>query len=251
MEHAEIRIIGLHGIPEVAAGDALEAAILSTVKVSGISVAAGDIFVVAQKVVSKAEGRTITLNSVQPSPTATAWAAELGKDSRLVEIILRETRSVIRKERGVLIAETHHGFVCANAGVDVSNSPEGTAVLLPRDADESARRLKNALDEALCVPVGVIISDTFGRPWREGLVNVAIGVAGIAPLKDYRGQTDAFGRTMQASLLAVVDELASAAELVMGKTARVPVAIIQGYVAATTEGSARDLIRPAERDLFR
>lgn len=251
MERDEIRIIGLHGIAEIAFGDVLEHAILSAVKTSRISVAARDIFVVAQKVVSKAEGRTIVLDSVKPSSTAVTWAAEMGKDPRLIELILGETRRIVRREHAVLIVETHHGLICANAGVDVSNSREGTAVLLPRDADESARRLKSALDEALGVPVGVIISDTFGRPWREGLVNVAIGVAGVAPLKDYRGQTDTFGRTMQASVLAVADELASAAELVTGKTAGVPVAIIQGYVSSGAEGLARDLIRPAERDLFR
>jgi coenzyme F420-0:L-glutamate ligase/coenzyme F420-1:gamma-L-glutamate ligase len=251
MEHTEIRIIGLHGIPEIASGDALEAVIFSAVNVCGVSIAKHDIFVVAQKIVSKAEGRTIALDSVQPSPTAVSWGAELGKDPRLVEVILGETRRVIRKERGVLIVETHHGLICANAGVDVSNSPEGTAMLLPRDADQSARRLKRALDEALGVPIGVIISDTFGRPWREGLVNVAIGVAGVAPLKDYRGQRDTFGRALQASVLAVADELAASAELVMGKTAGVPVAIIQGFVTSSTEGTARDLIRPAERDLFR
>jgi coenzyme F420-0:L-glutamate ligase/coenzyme F420-1:gamma-L-glutamate ligase len=251
MENTEIRIIGLHGIPEIAAGDALHAAILSAVRSSGICVAAHDIFVVAHKIVSKAEGRTVTLDSVQPSATARNWSAELGKDPRLTEVILGETRRVVRKERGILIVETNHGLICANAGVDVSNSREGAAVLLPRDPDESARRLKNALDSALGIPIGVIISDTFGRPWREGLINVAIGVAGVAPLKDYRGQPDTFGRKMQASVLAVADELAAAAELVMGKISGIPAAVIQGFVHSGAEGSARDLIRPPERDLFR
>jgi coenzyme F420-0:L-glutamate ligase/coenzyme F420-1:gamma-L-glutamate ligase len=221
------------------------------IEASAIQIVAGDLFVVAHKIISKAEGHIVDLNSVTPSKTAESWAAELGKDPRMVELILAETLRVVRKERGVLIVETHHGLVCANAGVDVSNCPEGTAVLLPRDPDDSGRRLKQSLDAGLGVPVGVIISDTFGRPWREGLVNVAIGVAGIAPLKDYRGQRDVFGRTLRASVLAAADELASAAELVMGKAARIPVAIIRGYDFDATGGAARDLIRPPERDLFR
>jgi coenzyme F420-0:L-glutamate ligase/coenzyme F420-1:gamma-L-glutamate ligase len=251
MRSADIRIIPLCGLPEIAAGDNVAIAIVQAIEASSIQIVAGDLFVVAHKIISKAEGRIVNLDTVTPSSTAENWAAELAKDSRLVELILAETCRVVRKERGVLIVETHHGLVCANAGVDVSNCPAGTAVLLPRDPDDSARRLRQSLDAALGVSIGVIISDTFGRPWREGLVNIAIGVAGIAPLKDYRGQRDVFGRTLQASVLAVADELASAAELVMGKSARIPVAIVRGYDFGATGGAARDLIRPPERDLFR
>ena len=251
MKVSGIQVIPLVGIPEIQAGDDVAAAILHAVRSSGIEIAAGEIFVIAHKVISKAEGRMVELDSVAPSLQAKSWAEELGKDPRVMELILRETSRVVRKERGVLIVETHHGFVCANAGVDISNCPPDTAVLLPLDPDDSARRIKKSLDEALGVAVGVIISDTFGRPWREGLTNVAVGTAGISPLKDYRGHADAFGRTLQASIMARADELASAAELVMGKSDGIPVAIIRGHDSGPANGTARDLIRPAERDLFR
>jgi coenzyme F420-0:L-glutamate ligase/coenzyme F420-1:gamma-L-glutamate ligase len=246
-----IQIIPLPGLPEIVAGDDIAMAISQAIDGTAIKVIAGDLFVVAHKIISKAEGRIVDLDSVTPSTTAQNWAVKSGKNPRLVELILSETRRVMRMERGIMIVETHHGLVCANAGVDVSNCPPGTALLLPRDPDNSARRLKHALDIAFGVPIGVIISDTFGRPWREGLVNVAIGVAGIGPLTDYRGQRDVFGRTLQASVLAVADELASAAELVMGKTERIPVAMIRGCDAGETGGAARELIRLPERDLFR
>ena len=251
MQSAEIQIVPLPGLPEIAAGDDIAMAICQAIEATTVKPIAGDLFVVAHKIISKAEGRIVDLDSVNPSTTARNWAVESGKDPRLVELILSETRRVVRKGRGILIVETHHGLVCANAGVDVYNCPHGTALLLPRAPDNSARRLKHALDAAFGVPIGVIISDTFGRPWREGLVNVAIGVAGIGPLKDYRGQRDVFGRTLQASVLAVADELASAAELVMGKAERIPVAMIRGCDVGATGGAASELIRPPERDLFR
>jgi coenzyme F420-0:L-glutamate ligase/coenzyme F420-1:gamma-L-glutamate ligase len=178
------------------------------------------------------------------------WAQEWGKDSRVIELVLREAKRIIRMERGVIIAETSHGFVCANTGIDLSNAADGTAILLPEDPDASARALQTRLGENLGVDIGVIISDTFGRPWREGLVNVALGVAGVAALIDYRGERDANGKLLQATIIALADELASAAELVMGKADRVPVAIIRG-VARASNGSGRDLIRPEEKDLFR
>ena len=216
-----------------------------------LRVAAGDVFVVAQKIVSKAEGRMVRLDSVEPSERAARWAAEYDKDPRLIELVLREASRIVRMDRGVIIAETRHGFICANAGVDNSNTPEGTASLLPEDPDRSARALQSALAKLFRVHVGVIISDTFGRPWREGLVNVALGVAGIAPLIDYRGRRDAGGKILQATIIAIADELASAAELVMGKADGVPVALIQSLAGAKRTGSGRDLIRPAEKDLFR
>lgn len=208
-------------------------------------------FVVAQKIVSKAEGRIVRLDSIEPSERAKMWAAQYGKDARVIELVLKEAARIVKMERGVIIAETPHGFVCANAGVDSSNTPKGTAALLPEDPDRSARKLQAGLSKHFGVPVGVIISDTFGRPWREGLVNVALGVAGIPPLIDYRGRRDAGGKIMQATIIALADELASAAELVMGKFDRVPVAIIQGVATVKRSGKGRELIRPAERDLFR
>jgi len=206
---------------------------------------------VAQKVVSKAEGRIVRLDSIKPSEQAEQWAAEYQKDPRLIEVVLRETSSIVRMERGVIIVKTRHGFVCANAGVDLSNVPSGTASLLPENPDRSARMLQEQLSRAFGVHVAVIISDTFGRPWREGLVNIALGVAGMTPLIDYRGQNDVHGKTLQATVIALADELAAASGLVMGKLSCVPAAVIQGVMMSEGTGSGADLIRPAERDLFR
>jgi coenzyme F420-0:L-glutamate ligase/coenzyme F420-1:gamma-L-glutamate ligase len=169
----------------------------------------------------------------------------------MVEVILRESKRVVRMERGIMICETHHGFVCANAGVDASNVSADIVTLLPIDSDESARRIQGGLEESFGVRVAVIVSDTFGRPWREGIANVAIGVAGIAPLIDYRGQLDSHGRPLRVTVVAVADELASAAELVMQKTAGVPVAMIRGFDYEARAASSRELVRPAENDLFR
>jgi coenzyme F420-0:L-glutamate ligase/coenzyme F420-1:gamma-L-glutamate ligase len=246
-----IQIFPLHGLPEIKPGDDLARLISAAARAADFRAVAGDIFVIAQKIVSKAEARCVRFESVIPSERAVAWANTWDKDARAVELVLRESRRIVRMERGVIIAETHHGFVCANAGVDVSNAEDGTAILLPENPDESARGLRLQLTDALAVDVAVIISDTFGRPWREGLVNVALGVAGIAPLLDYRGEIDANGKLLQATIIAIADELASAAELVMGKSDRVPVAIIRGVRPKSREGSAGDLIRPEEKDLFR
>ncbi len=246
-----IQIIPLPGLPEISPGDDLARLIAEATRQIDLPIGAGDIFVVAHKIVSKAEGRIVRLDSIKPSQRAERWAAEYHKDPRMIELVLLEARRILKMERGVIVAETSHGFVCANAGVDGSNTPEGTAVLLPEDPDRSADVLRAQLAKTFGVPAGVIISDTFGRPWREGLVNVALGVAGIAPLMDYRGQRDASGKTLQATLIALADEVASAAELVMGKTGRVPVAIVQGVQTARQPGSGRELIRPAERDIFR
>jgi coenzyme F420-0:L-glutamate ligase/coenzyme F420-1:gamma-L-glutamate ligase len=247
----EIRILGIPGIPEIQAGNDLGATVIAAIRAAGIRPAASDVFVVAQKVVSKAEGRLVRLDSIEPSDMAVQWAGEHQKDPRVIELVLRESRRIVRMERGVLISETHHGFVCANAGVDVSNTPPGTAALLPKDPDRSASLLLEQFELEFCTPLGVIIADTFGRPWREGLTNVAIGVAGLAPLVDYRGQQDAAGYTLQATVIAIADELAAAAELVMGKTSGVPVALIQGSDLKGRHGTSRDLIRAPERDLFR
>jgi coenzyme F420-0:L-glutamate ligase / coenzyme F420-1:gamma-L-glutamate ligase len=246
-----IRILPLRGLPEILFGDDLAGFIAHASRGQRLRVSAGDVFVVAQKIVSKAEGRIVRLDSIEPSERATMWAAQYGKDARAIELVLREAARIVKMERGVIVAETRHGFVCANAGVDTSNTPKGTATLLPEDPDRSARQLQAGLSKLFSVPVGVIISDTFGRPWREGLVNVALGVAGIAPLIDYRGRRDAGGKVMQATIIALADELASAAELVMGKSDGVPVAVIQGIAGVKRSGKGRDLIRPAEKDLFR
>jgi coenzyme F420-0:L-glutamate ligase/coenzyme F420-1:gamma-L-glutamate ligase len=251
MPQAGIEIFPLSGLPEIKPGDDLAWLIADSACAQGFQIAIGDIFVVAQKIVSKAEGRIVRLDSIAPSKPAIAWAKEWGKDARVIELVLRESQRIVRMERGIIVAETRHGFVCANAGVDSSNAPTGTAILLPEDSDSSARALQTQLVVAFAADIGVIISDTFGRPWREGLVNVALGVAGIAPLIDYRGQQDASGNVLQATIIAAADELASAAELVMGKSDRVPVAIIRGAPTKSREGSGRDLIRPVEKDLFR
>lgn len=248
---SEIRILPLASLPEVGPGDDLGALIVSALASAELRPETGDIFVVTQKIVSKAEGRLVRLETVEPSAPAREWAQTYGKDARVIEVILREAKRIVRMERGVLIVETKHGFVCANAGVDASNVPEGMVTLLPEDPDQSARRLREELEKAFGIPLAVILSDTFGRPWREGVANVALGVAGLAPLLDYRGQPDTHGHTLQMTVVAAADELAAAAELVMGKTNRVPVALIRGYQYNPAAGSGRDLLRRAENDLFR
>ena len=251
MTQPAIQIFPLPGLPEIKPGDDLARLIAATAGAVDFAVVEGDIFVIAQKIVSKAEGRIVQLDTIAPSERAVSWAKTWEKDARVIELVLRESKRVVRMERGIIIAETQHGFVCANAGVDLSNADEGTAILLPENPDASAWALRTQLSAAFGRDVAVVVSDTFGRAWREGLVNVALGVSGISPLIDYRGGTDANGKLLQATIIALGDELASAAELVMGKAGRVPVAIIRGVRTATREGSGRDLIRPAERDLFR
>ena len=246
-----VKIIPLKGLPEVTAGDNLARFLVEAVQRQRLPIKQGDVFVIAQKVVSKAEGRIIRLDSVKPSEPAEEWAAKYQKDPRVIEIVLRETSSIVRMERGVIISRTRHGFVCANAGVDISNVPEGMALLLPENPDRSARKLQEQLARAFGVHVAAIISDTFGRPWREGLVNVALGVAGMAPLVDYRGQHDTHGKTLHATVIALADELAAAAGLAMGKLDRIPAAVIQGIAMMKRTGRGADIIRAAERDLFR
>jgi len=248
----QVQIIGVHGMPEVRPGDDLTALILAAVRSQGEDIEDGDVLVVTQKIVSKAEGRLVDLRQVEPSLPAQELAARTGKDPRLLEVILGESQRIVRQEGGVIICETRHGLVCANAGVDTSNVGEGMVSLLPDNPDQSAERIRVAVQERMAgVSLAVVISDTFGRPWREGHTNVAIGVAGMSPIKDYVGQADPQGYVLRVSTMAVADELAAAAELVMGKLSRVPVAIVRGFDYRRAEGSARELIRPAERDLFR
>jgi coenzyme F420-0:L-glutamate ligase / coenzyme F420-1:gamma-L-glutamate ligase len=249
---AEVRIIGLHGLPNVTPGIDLAQIILEAAQAQGLTLTGGDILVVTQKIVSKAEGQLVDLHTVTPSPFALQVAKVQEKDPQIVEVVLRETRRMVKMAQRTIISETHHGFVCAHAGVDESNvAGEGTVALLPVDADASARRLRHDIRERTGVELAIIISDTFGRPWREGLVNVAIGVAGMESLKDYRGLPDTEGRMLKVTTLAVADELASAAELVMGKLDMVPVAVIRGYPYTPGDGTSKQLVRAPERDLFR
>ena len=251
MAQPEIRIIGLTGMPEVQAGNEVAAQIIAAARM-GPGLLDGDVVVVTQKIVSKAEGRVVPLDSVTPTPEAERLAVETEKDPRLVELILRESRRIVRQRGPVLITETKHGFVCANAGIDASNvGPEGLVCLLPQDPDRSAQGIQTAIRKAAGADVAVIISDTFGRPWREGHTNVAVGVAGMLPFADYVGQVDPHGYELKVSTLAVADELAAAAELVMGKLDGVPVAIVRGYPYPRGEGTARQMIRDREKDLFR
>ena len=247
----KIELLPVPGIPEVMNGDDIASLISRAMRDVGIEALNGDIIVVAQKIISKAEGRVVQLSAIEPSDRAKEWAAAFEKDPRVVEVVLRESKRIVRMERGVLIAETEHGFVCANAGVDTSNVAEGSVTLLPKDPDASARRLRSSLESELGVRLAVIVSDTFGRPWREGLVNVALGVSGIGPLIDYRGQKDSHGNALKVTVIAIADELAAAAELVMKKSAGVPVAIARGYDYETSDSTAVELIRDKELDLFR
>ena len=251
-EVPQLQAIGVVGLPEIRPGDDLAALIIEATRKQGTAIRDGDVLVVTQKVVSKAEGCLVDLREVQPSAHAREVGKATGKDPRLVEVILRESRRIVRQEGLVLITETKHGFVCANAGVDASNVGGGDLVaLLPEDPDRSAEAMRRAIQERAGASVAVIISDTFGRPWREGHTNVAVGVAGMSPVRDYVGQRDPFGFELRVSTMAVADELAAAAEPVMGKLSRIPVVIVRGFAFEPGAGTARELIRPPERDLFR
>jgi coenzyme F420-0:L-glutamate ligase / coenzyme F420-1:gamma-L-glutamate ligase len=244
-----LQILPVEGVPEVRPGDDLAELI---VRAERQELRSGDILVVTHKIVSKAEGRLVDLRTVEPSALAKGFAARYEKDPRQIEVVLRESRRIVRMDRGLVISETHHGFVCANAGVDASNVPGDYVVcLLPVDPDASAARLRAALSARTGSDLAVIVSDSFGRTWREGITNVAIGVAGMDPLADYRGKTDPHGFPLAASVLAIADELAAAAELVMGKTAGIPVALIRNYPYKPAPGTAHDLLMEPERDLFR
>jgi coenzyme F420-0:L-glutamate ligase/coenzyme F420-1:gamma-L-glutamate ligase len=248
---SRVEVLGLRGLPEVRPGDDVVALTLAAAAAQGTPLRDRDVVVVSQKVVSKAEGRRVRLDDITPSPFAIEVGQAQKKDPRLIELILRESRRVVRMDKGILITETHHGQICANAGVDQSNVGLGWATLLPADPDASARGLAERFRSRGGVEVAVIVADTFGRPWREGLHNVAIGVAGLRPLHTYLGVTDGHGYVLQATILAVADELAGAAELVMGKLDAVPVAIIRGYAYEAGSGSARELLRDPALDLFR
>jgi coenzyme F420-0:L-glutamate ligase / coenzyme F420-1:gamma-L-glutamate ligase len=245
----EVRILALEQIPELREGDDLGRLIAHAAEARG-GLLEADVVVVAQKAVSKVEGRIVSLDEIEPSDRARELAGPDG-NARQLEVILREATRIVRSRPPLVIAETRHGFVCASAGVDASNAPgPGVLVLLPVDPDASARRLRERLLELTGAAVGVIVSDSFGRPWRQGTVDVALGVAGLAPLRDLRGRRDAVGYELRTTQIAVADEIASAAELVLGKMDGVPAALLRG-VDASGDGSGSDLVMPAERDLFR
>jgi coenzyme F420-0:L-glutamate ligase/coenzyme F420-1:gamma-L-glutamate ligase len=246
-----LEVFGIGGLPDFRPGDDLAGLTLAAAAAQGTPFEVGDVVVLSQKAVSKTEGRLVRLADVTPSSLAVEVGRAQKKDPRLVEVILRESRRIVRMDRGILITETRHGQICANAGVDQSNVGLGWACLLPEDPDASARAFASRVRAERGVEISVIVADTFGRPWREGLVNVAIGVAGLRPLQTYLGVPDAHGYTLQATILAIADELAAAAELVMGKLDRVPVAVVRGYRYDARPGSARELLRDPNLDLFR
>lgn len=241
----EIRVIAVEGLPEIREGDDLAELVAAKVELQD-----GDVVVLAQKAVSKAEGRVVRLADIEPSQRALELAGD-DQDARRIEAILREAKRVVRVRKPLVIAETRHGFICASAGVDSSNAPEpGMLVLLPLDPDASAQRIRERLRELTGRGVGVVVTDSFGRPWRQGTIDVALGAAGIEVLRDLRGQRDRVGYELHATMIAVADEIASAAELVMGKVDGVPAAVVRGLEVAG-DGRARDLVIPEERDLFR
>ena len=248
----EVRILPLPINGEIRAGDSLSARLLAAARILELRFLNGDILVIKHKVVSKAEGAIVALDTIKPSATSRNWARRYKLDARVRELAVRESRRIVRRRRAVLITETKHGFICANSGVDVSNVDGGQhAVLLPVDADRSAAKLRRELKKHTGIEIAVIVSDSFGRPWREGLTEAAIGVAGMRPLVDYRGRRVPHGYSLHATVDAVADELACAAGLVCGKLAGTPACIIRGYAYKRGNGGARALIRPAQNDLFR
>jgi coenzyme F420-0:L-glutamate ligase/coenzyme F420-1:gamma-L-glutamate ligase len=251
-----VEAIAIGGLGEIVPGDDLPTLIADALAAaSGIlPLRDDDVLVVTQKIVSKAEGAVVDLTTIEPSPVATEFARRYDRDARQVEVVLREAKRVVRMANGVIITETHHGFVCANGGIDASNVGPGSGsivTLLPRDPDASADGIRAAIRARLDHDLPVIVSDSFGRPWRFGIVDVAIGVSGLLPLDDLRGEPDADGRIMRSTVRAVADELASAAELVLGKTARRPLALVRGATFRRGEGRVADALIPAEMDLFR
>lgn len=250
-----LEVIGITGIPEIIGGENLGSLITGAAQNQDTPLQSGDVLVVTQKIVSKAEHRLFDLNDIEPSPLAVNFAHETQKDPRLVELVLRESRSVVRmdSERGIIISETKHGFVCANSGIDNSNVPGDDIVcLLPEDSDRSARAIRNEIKRIAHADVAIVISDTFGRAWRDGHANIAIGVAGMNPVKDYRGTLDVNGVVLKVTTIAAADELAAAAELVTAKAIQVPVALIRGYeYEGMEDATIAPLVRERSKDMFR
>ncbi|HTZ81693.1 MAG TPA: coenzyme F420-0:L-glutamate ligase [Candidatus Acidoferrales bacterium] len=248
----EIRLIPIPVASDVISGDSITEILLDALRKIRIRLQPGDILVVKHKIISKAEGCIVDLDTISPSAESIAWAKNYDHDARVIDLALREAHSVIRRKNGVLITETHHGFLCANNGIDVSNVDGGRhALLLPKDPDASAAKLRREIKKHTGVSLAVIITDSFGRPWREGLTEFAIGIAGMKALRDDRGRRDPQGYKLKASVEAIADELACAAGLVCGKLNRAPACIIRGYTYKTASGGVRELLRPAANDLFR
>jgi coenzyme F420-0:L-glutamate ligase/coenzyme F420-1:gamma-L-glutamate ligase len=246
-----LELIGVEGIGEVARGDSVGRLLSEACAREKIALLDDDVVVIAQKIVSKAEGQMVDLARVRPSARAQELAQQLGKEAALVEVILKESRGIIRTGIRALVVETHHGFICANAGVDQSNVGKGQVALLPQDPDGSARRIRQEIYDETDKQPAVVISDSFGRPWRVGTVDVAVGIAGIKAVKDERGLKDRYGYELKAAVAAIADEIAAAAELVMGKRDGVPVVIVRGCEIEKEEGSVKELLRPVAEDLFR
>jgi coenzyme F420-0:L-glutamate ligase / coenzyme F420-1:gamma-L-glutamate ligase len=247
-----VTFTAIEGIPLIAQGDNLGQLICSAMMAGDIKLARGDILVVCQKIISKAEGRTRELNDIEPSALAMAYAARWEKDPRAVELVLRQTSRIVRMDHGVLIVETGPGWVCANAGIDESNSmADGRAILLPEDADRSAARIRQEIRKITGLEIAVLVTDTFGRPWRDGLTEVCLGIAGMNPMLDLRGTSDLSGRELHHTVIAIADEIAACAGLLMPKAGAIPAVLVRGYSYEPCEGSAKVLIRPAEADLFR
>jgi coenzyme F420-0:L-glutamate ligase/coenzyme F420-1:gamma-L-glutamate ligase len=248
----ELRLIPIPVADEIRPGDPLADKFFDALRRRRLRFQSGDILIVKHKIVSKSEGCLIDLATIRPSAESIAWAQQYALDARVIELALRESRAVIRRKNGVLITETHHGFLCANSGVDVSNVDGGShALLLPEDPDRSAADLRRDLKRRTGLAIPVIITDSFGRPWREGLTEYAIGIAGMKPLRDDRGRRDPHGYKLKASVEAIADELACAAGLVCGKLNRAPACIVRGFRYGPGAGGVKDLLRPAASDLFR
>ena len=248
---AKVEVFPLKGIPEVKKGSDVSKLVVAALGRSGIQLKNGDIVVIKQKIVSKAEGQVVSLDDVVPGRRAKSLANAEGKDPRLMELVLRESVRVVRRGHGVVITETKHGFVCANSGVDQSNVGKGYASLLPVNSDRSAKKIRQSLEALTKTHLAVVITDTFGRPWRRGQTDVAIGCSGIDPLLSFRGRVDRFGYALRVTEPAIVDEVAGAAELATGKLSRVPAALIRGVIYAKGRGGIKSLIMKRERDLFR
>ncbi|HKM39364.1 MAG TPA: coenzyme F420-0:L-glutamate ligase [bacterium] len=249
-DNAELVVWGIRGLPEIEPGTDLAQLIYCAMVGQGTKLLSGDIVVITQKIVSKAEGQVVRLSDVEPSHFALEIGTRYGKDPRQVEVVLREAKRIVRMRGGLLITETKHGYICANAGVDNSNVESGSVTLLPQNPDLSALRMKERLEALLGLKLAVIISDTWGRPWRSGIVNFAIGSAGINPVLDYAGQKDQFGYELKVTKIAVIDEIAALAELVCGKLDNTPVAIVRGYKYEPSDLGAASLLRPPDQDLF-
>ena len=246
-----VQVFPLRGIPRVKPGDDLLLMLTRSLDESGVTLQDSDVVVITQKVVSKAEGRIVKIEDIRPRKKAKLLAEELGKDPRTVQVILQESKRIVRKGHGVLIMETRHGFVCANAGIDASNVEEGYLTLLPEDPDRSARKIRKKLELATGKKLAVVITDTFGRPWRDGQIDVAIGCSGLAPLEDLVGTTDPYGHTLRVTQPAIVDEIASASELVMRKHSLTPAAVVRGLSYKRSDAGVRSIIRERREDLFK